>query len=271
MQDPASRLHPVFLHGRIAKALVPLGIERWLVHRGNVAWTAIASGAELLVVLLFFHVIYLPDSRLHELWPWGRQLWLIGSANLLNSIYRFLFKGLKTFGKLVERGELDVLLSQPNHPVVRIALSQVDPSALLSGIYSLPILLVAWKHSPPLSAPSVAAYLIYIAIGVLIRHSLTLAVGLFSLRLVRVDAVHYVVDSLMPFARYPLESFSRGPWVLLKYVLPVVLLGNVPLLALFGELSVLMGLYPVVFLGGMHLVNSWLWRTGARLYASGGG
>lgn len=256
---------------RIIQRILGMQLGRSMQYRVDFLWSVASSLAELAVVVVFFRLVYGPDTALTRFWPWGRMLWLLGVAHLVNGIHRFLFSGLNRLGDLVERGELDLLLARPIHPLTLISWSRPSMSALLALPGAIPLLFYGAVLCPPGSWASLPLFCIYLAVGVLMRYHLSVCTMLFSFWLVRAHALYYTVEELASLMRYPIVIFEGAGAIVLKYLVPVVLIANVPVLALFGELDAVLALYPVAFIATLHLAARILWSRGVAVYTSAGG
>lgn len=256
---------------KVIQRILGMQLGRSIQYRVDFLWSVASSLAELAVVVVFFGLVYRPDSTLTRFWPWGRMLWLLGVAHLVNGIHRFLFAGLNRLGDLVERGELDLLLARPIHPLTLISWSRPSVSALLALPGAIPLLYYGAVLHPPRLGANLPLFLVYLAVGVLMRYHLAVCTMLGSFWLVRAHALYYTVEELASLMRYPIVIFEGAGAIVLKYLLPVVLIANVPVLALFGELDALLAVYPVVFVAALHLAARILWSRGLAAYTSAGG
>lgn len=256
---------------RVIRRILEMQLTRSMQYRVDFLWSVAATLVELAVVVVFFRLVYAPDTALTRFWPWGRMLWLLGVAHLINGIHRFLFAGLNRLSDLVERGDLDLLLARPLHPLTLVAWSRPRPSALLSLLGAAPLLYYGAVLYPPETGFNLPLFFAYLVVGVVMRYHLSMCTMLGSFWLVRAHALYYTVEELASLMRYPIVIFEGVGGIVLKYLVPVVLIANVPVLALFGELNLVLALYPAAFITALHLGARVLWSRGLAAYTSAGG
>ncbi len=258
-------------HIRIARRMFIMHLGRDMQYRASFLWSLGAVMLELGAVVVFFHLVYAPDPLLTQHWPWGKMLLLLGTVHLINGTHRFLFGGLRRLGDLIETGDLDLMLTRPAHPLVVLSISRPDLASLLSLVGAVPLLYLGAIQSEVVAGLNVLLFVLYLPVGLLIRFYLSACIMLLSFWLIRVHALYYTVEELSSLMRYPVVVFRGVGAIILKYMIPMVLIANVPVLALSGQLSPLLAIYPFAFALALHMMTACLWRRGVVVYSSAGG
>ncbi len=200
----------------------------------SVSWALMNVGFYLLV---FHHTPLLgPESG------WGKYEFFVFLATtwLINSLVQTLFmSNVDEYSELIRTGNLDFALLKPIDTQFLVSFQKVDWSALSTFVAGLILLVVALWHlvtrpdHPIVVSPwAVALYLLYLCCGVAILYSLMIALASTSIWLGRNQTLYDFWFYITNFARYPMEIYNRGwgvpLWVLFTFVIPVLVVVNVP-------------------------------------------
>jgi ABC-2 type transport system permease protein len=186
--------------------------------------------------ITFIQVLFL---RVDSIAGWTRweMILLLATANLIQQIFQaFLMTNCMRLPELIRTGHLDFYLAQPASPQFLVSTRFFDPGAIVSGMIA--ISLVGWSVLELSVAPTpwrIAGYLTLVLCGVWVHYSIMLALMTFSFWMTRAQGVGVAYFNLMQLARLPREIFSGAFKLVFTWVLPLLLIANVPARTLAGS------------------------------------
>ena len=196
---------------------------------------------------------------------------LVGASQFIQQIYQaFFLINCVNLSELVRTGKMDFLLLLPVNTRFVLSLRQVDLGGFVNAGFAAVVMLYAARQIP--IAPSVATVLGFLAlciVGVLIHYCLMFMLASVSFWTVRAQGIVYGYYNLFNIARMPDEAFRGVFKAVFTFVLPVLLVSNVPVRLLTDTLHsrawllVLLGMAVVC-----ALVSEWVWRMSVRHYTS---
>lgn len=193
------------------------------------------------------------------------------SFNLVDTLAQLLFREVYRFRQLVVTGNLDLVLSKPLNPLLRVLLGGGD---LLDLIMLLLIAgLVVWfgMNYISLSLFSWAAYLLLIINGLIIAaafHILVLALGMVT---TTIDHLIMVYRDFSSMLRIPVDLYIEPVRSLLTFVIPLGIMLTFPAKALMGLLSPQLIVTSLALTGVFLFLSLKYWRYSLKQYASAGG
>ena len=160
------------------------------------------------------------------------------SFNLIDTLAQLMFREVYRFRDLVVTGDLDLVLTKPIHPLIRLLLGGFDPLDL--SILFLIVCLTIWygvnniSHDP-------ALWLLYALLmlnGLVIAtafHILALGIGILS---TSIDHLMMVYRDFTAMFRIPADLYIEPVRFLLTFIIPFGIMITFPAKALMGALSV---------------------------------
>lgn len=244
-------------------------LSRELMFRGNFLLWIVVEICWFVLQLAFIQVLYLHVDSIAGWTKWQMVL-LIALSQLIQQIFQTLFLvNFIDFPELVRNGKLDFLLLQPA-PLLFLAttrrwdIGSVANSLLALGIaaYAAARIPVAW------SAASVAACGLLVVVGVGAHYAVMLALVTPSFWMTRAQGFIGAYYQAFQLARQPREAFRGVLRFACSWVVPLLLVANLPARALFGglkwgEAAWLVGATAVMLCGAAAF-----FRFGLRHYTS---
>jgi ABC-2 type transport system permease protein len=198
--------------------------------------------------------------------------WRIGDIQLLFGMVAVAFGltvtlagGVRYLGRLIDEGDLDTLLTQPQSVLVHALGMRLQPSGfgdVLSGLIFIAWSgQVSWRQVPVLLMAIIASALVFIACGI-IFFSLAFWLG-------KIESVaRQLWELLVTFSLYP-EPLFGGPLRLVLFtVLPAGFVGYLPARVVqapsAGQIATLLAGSSAYFATAV-----WVFHRGLRRYASG--
>jgi ABC-2 type transport system permease protein len=251
-------------------ALWKNSVTRETMFKGNFLLWILVEIIWFALQLAFISVLFLHTDTIGS-WTKWQVVMLVGASQFIQQIYQaFFLINCVNLSDLVRTGKMDFLLLLPVNTRFVISLRQVDLGGFVNAGFGVVVMLYAARQIP--ITPSVATVLGFLAlcvVGVLIHYCLMFMLAAVSFWTVRAQGIVYGYYNLFNIARLPDEAFRGVFKAVFTFVLPVLLVSNVPVRLLTetlhsqGWLLVLLGMAVVC-----ALASEWVWRISLRRYTS---
>lgn len=233
-------------------------------------WTLVEvlwfSGQVLFIEVLFGHVDKLGD------WTKWQVVALVGTHQVVAQLFQaFFYVNLTQIPELVRTGKLDVFLTLPLDSQFAVSSKQFGLDNFVNTVLGLAITGYALlKLGVTPGALQVLLYCCCVLFGVAVHYSVMCSLSTFCFWIIRAQGLVYGYFNLFNIGRYP-DSVYRGAFkFMFTWVLPVILVANVPVRVLtevactpWAAIGQLVGTSLVV-LG----FTRWFWLRGLGRYAS---
>ena len=220
--------------------------------------------------LSFIGVIYLHTDNIGT-WTKWQVVMLVGASHFIQQIFQsFFLVNCTNLSDMVRTGKLDFLLLLPVNTRFIISLRQVDLGGFVNATSAVGVMAyaAAQLHVVP-TLPQVAGFLALSVAGILIHYSLMFLLASISFWTVRAQGIVWGYYNLFNIARLPDEAFKGFFKAFFTFVIPMLLVSNVPVRVLQHTLT---SPRPILILMLMCvacvLVSEWGWRQSLRHYTS---
>ena len=221
--------------------------------------------------IIFFSIIFGNVDQIGDWSKWEVVL-LVGTHQIIAQLFQaFFFTNVSNIPELVRTGKLDSLLALPIDSQFAVSTKQFGldsvVNALLGGVVVI-VSLVNLNIVP--SVGSVLLYLVAICFGVTIHYAIMLALAAVSFWIVRAQGLVYGYFNFLQVARYPDALFPRMFRFIFSWIVPVIIVANIPARLLIKPLEQPGWLmFHLIFAGSAALVMSRVfWRFALRRYSS---
>jgi ABC-2 type transport system permease protein len=245
-------------------------VARELSFKGNFLLWIIVELLWFALQLCFISVLYLHTNSIGT-WTQWQVVLLVGASSFIQQTYQaFFLVNCTNLSELVRTGKMDFLLMLPVNTRFLVSLRQVDLGAFVNAAFAVAVMFYAAGKLD--LHPTTAQFLGFLAlcvVGILIHYSLMFMLAAISFWTVRAQGIVWGYYNLFNIARMPDEAFHGLFKVVFTFVLPVLLVSNVPVRVLADKLKspalwlVLLGMGVVC-----ALVSEWFWRLSVRRYTS---
>jgi ABC-2 type transport system permease protein len=214
---------------RIWLACVRYSLVRTMMFRFDFfLWSAVEL-AWMSVNVLLVEVIYRHTDSVAG-WSKYEMLLLIGTSMLIQRLLMGLFwSNLFEMGRNVRTGAFDFYLAQPGNPLFMVSTRKLDPDGLANTVVAAAVVCYS-AHRLGLH-PGFTGILLYLALlacGLIIHYSLFLLTVSTTFWIIKTEGIEGSYFTLVDFSRLPREAFRGVANVLLVYLLPSVIVSNVP-------------------------------------------
>ncbi len=179
--------------------------------------------------IVFIEVLFQYVDKIGDWTKWEVVL-LSGTHQIIGQIYQaFFYANLANLPELVRTGRLDLMLVLPVDPQFALSTRQFGLDNLVNAAVGIGIVAFSLhKLGIVPQFPQIALYALAIPFSVAIHYSVMLTLATMSFWIVRAQGLIVGYFNLFNLARYPDRVF-RGPFRLIfSYLIPVILVANVP-------------------------------------------
>jgi ABC-2 type transport system permease protein len=254
----------------IYAALWKNSVAREMSFKGNFILWIIVELLWFALQLCFISVLYLHTDKIGS-WSKWQVVLLVGASSFIQQTFQaFFLTNCTGLSELVRTGKMDFLLALPINTRFIVSLRQVDLGGFVNGAFAIAVMvyaLVQLQIVPTFG--ELLGFLALCAVGILIHYSLMFMLASISFWTVRAQGIVWGYYNLFNIARMPDEAFRGAFKIVFTFVLPVLLISNVPVRVLAEKLTSPAQLLALLGLGVVcALMSEWFWRLSVRRYTS---
>lgn len=254
------------------KELVKLRLSHIMTFRLGFFSPFFIDATFFLIQIFAFEAIY---GHVDSICGWGRgeMIIFVGTFSLVDALNMSLyFFGVLSIPEKVQTGELDLYLTKPVSPLLRITFEKVDPGSLPLLLFSIYLITCGVRESGARPAYSGwAGYLIMVLFMTVLYYDLELLLRSASFFMRSVDRLVKLENTVIELClKIPGVAFYGVYKVIFYCILPYGVIATIPTQVLMGTLS----LKGILFGAGLTILFTVLslsfWRYGIRHYESTG-
>ncbi len=221
--------------------------------------------------ILFFGIIFGQVDHIGD-WSKWEVILLLGTHQIVAQLFQaFFFVNISEIPELVRTGKLDSLLVLPIDSQFAVSSKQFSLDSILNALLGGIVVVVALSklHVTP-SIAAVILYLIALGFGVAIHYSIMLTLAAVSFWIIRAQGLVYGYFNFLHIARYPDVIFPTKFRFIFSWIIPVVIVSNIParlLIKSFGQPTWLM-LHLIIAGSTAFVLARIFWRFALRHYSS---
>jgi len=221
--------------------------------------------------LVFIEVIFGEVERIGDWTKWQMVL-LVGTHQIVSQFFQaFFYTNLVNLPELVRTGKFDFVLLQPVDGQFIVSLRQFGLDSVVNALVGIAIVSYSLYrlHVMP-GAGQVLLYLVTILLGVTVHYAIMFALAVMSFWIVRTQGLIWGYYSIMNLARYPDAVFKGAVKFVFSWLIPVIVVTNVPARVLMNASAT-----PWLLIGHLTLASALmllcsriLWRFALNRYSS---
>ena len=221
------------------------------------------------VNVLLVAVIY---QHTESIAGWSRyeMLLLVGSSMLVQRfIMGFVWSNLFEMSRNIRSGHFDFFLAQPGNPLVMVSTRKVDLDGLANAVVAAAVVIYAARQlglSP--TYVEMGLYALLLLCGFLINYAILLITVSLTFWLGSAQGIEGSYFTLMEFSRLPSQAFKGASSIVFVWILPAVVVSNVPANALIHGFDALNTLWLFAVTIAWMGLAVWVFNRGLRRYAS---
>jgi ABC-2 type transport system permease protein len=179
--------------------------------------------------ILFLEVLFGQVDRIGDWSKWQCVL-LVGTHQLTSQIFQaFFYVNLSELPELIRTGRLDLMLLLPVDPQFAVSTRKFGMDNVVNAMVGASIVifsLVQLRIVP--NASQIALYMVAVAFGVTVHYSVMFGLATIAFWIVRAQGLIYGYFNVFNIARYPDVVFRGIFKIIFSYLIPVIIVANVP-------------------------------------------
>ena len=220
--------------------------------------------------LAFMAVIYQHTSSIGT-WTQWEVVMLQSSSHLIQHLFTALFlTNLTQLSELIRTGKLDFMLLLPVNTRFLVSFRQVDLGGFVNAAAAVAVMIYAGNRlrlHP--TAVQILSFGLLMVCGILVHYSLMLILASVSFWTVRAQGIVWGYYNLFNIARMPDAAFRGFFKVFFSFVLPILLVANVPTKLVIQKLNSPLEILSLLLMGFFCFVASEaVWRFALKSYTS---
>ena len=221
--------------------------------------------------IFFFSIIFGEVDQIGDWSKWEVVL-LVGTHQMIAQLFQaFFFMNISNVPELVRTGKLDSLLAMPIDSQFAVSTKQFGLDSLLNAVLGGAVVIFSLAKLNIVPGPgAVLLYLVALVFGVAIHYSIMLALAAVSFWIVRAQGLVYGYFNFLQIARYPDVIFPRLFRFIFGWIIPVIIVANIPSRLLIKPLSNPTALMFQLVIAGLVVlfVSRLFWKFALRRYSS---
>lgn len=188
--------------------------------------------------------------------------------NIVDTAGQILFREVYRFRQLVVSGNLDLVLTKPYHPFLKILVGGVD---FLDLVLLIPYIGLAVWFAHITNLFSLTLYFLLILNALIITtafHIIVLGLGILT---TSVDHTMMIYRDITTLGRFPIDIYREPIKGIFTFIIPIGIMMSFPPKALFNLLSPLYIAYAFMLSFAIFWFSLWFWNYAIKKYQSAGG
>ena len=221
--------------------------------------------------IVFFSIIFGSVDQIGDWSKWEVVL-LVGTHQIIAQLFQaFFFMNLSNIPELVRTGKLDSLLSLPIDSQFAVSTKQFGLDSVINALLGGVVVIVSLANLNIVpSVPSVFLYLVALVFGIAIHYAIMLTLAAVSFWIVRAQGLVYGYFNFLQIARYPDAIFPRMFRFIFGWIVPVIIIANIPARLLIKPLEQpgWLMFHLTIAASAALLMSRLFWRFALRRYSS---
>src|SRR5947207_2670015 len=224
-----------------------------------------------LAQIVFFIIIFCSINQIGDWSKWEVVL-LVGTHQIIAQLFQaFFFVNVANIPELVRTGRLDSLLVLPIDSQFAVSTKQFGLDSVVNAVLGGVVVVVSLTRLGVVPEPlHILLYLVAIGFGIAIHYSIMLNLAAISFWIVRAQGLVYGYFNFLNIARYPDVIYPRLFRLIFSWIIPVVIVANIPARVLIKSLGQPLPL--MVQMIAASLIIFWssrlFWRFALKRYSS---
>ena len=256
---------------QIYKLLLRNSLIRELSFKANFLLWLVTELLWFLGQILFVDVLFLNTQQIGD-WSKWEVVVLIGTHQMISQIFQaFFYVNLANLPELVRTGRLDLMLLLPVDAQFSVSTRQFGLDNVVNVAVGAAFVVFSLGKLGIVPSPlQLACYGASLLLGALVHYAIMFSLATLSFWIVRAQGLIYGYFNLVSIARYPDSVFSGVFKFVFSWLIPVIVVSNVP-----ARLLTRAGSHPwtlLLYLAGACVLSLTLsrffWLCALRRYGS---
>jgi ABC-2 type transport system permease protein len=225
-------------YARIWLTSARYSVIRTLMFRGDFFIWALVELFWMSVNVLMVSVIYDHTNNVAG-WNKYEMMLLIGTSMLIQRfLMGFFWSSIFEMGRNIRSGNFDFFLAQPGNVMFMATTRKLDPDSLVNSLVATALVVYSagQLHLHP-GVADIALYAVLVVCGVVIHYSVLVLCVAMAFWITSAQGIEGSYFTLSEFSRIPRQAFRGIANVAFVWVLPMVVVSNVPASTLIHGLN----------------------------------
>jgi len=255
---------------RFVWLLIKYKLTRMMMFRADFFFVFFCDGALFLVQLLAFEAIY---SGVDSIGGWGRgeMIIFVGTFSMINALNMLIyFFGVVDLPNRIRRGDLDLIITKPVNPLLRLTFESVDPGSFPLVILSVLIILYGVRVAGvEVTAARALGYAALVVLMTVLWYDMELILRTIPFFVISVDGIMELESQFLEVNfKVPGVLFKGAYRFLFYYMFPYGIMSTIPTQFVTGSITA-PGLASAVLTAiGFTAFALWFFKLGLRNYKS---
>lgn len=255
---------------RVLRELVRIRFQSLMMFRLGFFGPFFVDGSLFAVQLMVFRAVYSNVDKIGS-WGEGEMILFIGTFSLINAVGMvFYFFGILQLPEKIRGGGLDLYLTKPVSPLLRLTFEKINPGSIPLLLMSLVIIGYGiGKAEIMANAGGIFLYLGWVALMIVLHYDMMVLIRCVCFFLVTNARLEQLEEAALDLCmKLPGIAFYGIYRILFCFLLPYGLMATLPVQSILGEMgwrTALEGCAVVAVFTGM---TAFVWKQGLRHYNS---
>jgi len=257
-------------NSRVIMALIKMRFQNLMMFRLGFFGPFFVDGSMFLIQLIVFQTIYLKIDRIGT-WGRGEMVLYIGTFSMINAINMFIyFFGVIGIPEKIKSGEMDLYLTKPISPLLRITFEKINPGSFPLIIMSGFIIAYGIELGDMrITVGQIVVYVFWIIIMSILYYELEVIIRSISFFVISNSSITRIEEAGLELCmQLPGIAFYGVYKFIFCCVLPYGIMATIPVQSLVGELKVTSALYGILVVVVFTIITCVIWKKGIRHYNS---
>ncbi|MEG0805762.1 MAG: ABC-2 family transporter protein [Lachnospiraceae bacterium] len=254
---------------RIIKVLLGFEVRRYQYFVTDTL-LGVMSKIFYLLINLFFWWMVMDTGYNIQGWSYGDILVFIAFSELFYGMDNAIFSIISRFWRVIHSGSLDIHLTRPMDPRMRLILINIDYMGLLTTIITFVFLLMVSGKS--FQVVSILGGILIVLVANVILAFIRITLSYIAFWHGKMDAVTEIADSLSSFNKYPLVIMPKIAVVVMKFVVPFYFFSTFSAELVIHHLDIQSFIIGIVGIGCNLIIwygiSTFVWKRGLKRYES---
>ena len=255
---------------RFLTALFRLRLSHLMTFRMGFFGVFFVDASMFIIQLFAFGMIYSNIDRIGS-WGQGEMIIFIGTYSLINGINMVIyFFGVISIPAKIRTGELDLYLTKPVNPLLRLTFEQINPGSILLIPFSILIIgYGVFVSGTAMTAGRVILYIFLVAMMTLLYYDIEVIIRTFAFFLISGESIVLLEMAGLELCMKIPGIIFKGLYKLIFYVfLPYGIIATIPTQVLAGTFTVRGILYGIAIVLIFTFITLRFWAFGLSHYNS---
>jgi len=257
-------------NSRVISVLIKIRFQNLMMFRLGFFGPFFVDGSLFLIQLIVFQTIYLKIDRIGT-WGRGEMVLYIGTFSMINAINMFIyFFGVIGIPDKIKSGEMDLYLTKPISPLLRLTFEKINPGSFPLIIMSAFIIAYGIDLvNIQITIEKIVAYVFWITVMSILFYELEVIIRSISFFVISNSSITRIEEAGLELCmQLPGIAFYGVYKLIFCCILPYGIMATIPVQSLVGDLNLTGAIYGVMVIVGFTVITCLIWKREIKNYNS---